>query len=77
MSKQKTKQPLTPKERFLAIEHEWATVRVGYIRELTPEGKAELERIYFDTFGQQWVPNRYCKSCYFEGIQQLIEHFGV
>jgi hypothetical protein len=67
----------TLKERFLAIEHEWATVRVGYIRELSPAAKLELEAIYRELYGAQWFPNRFCKSCYFEGIQQMIETFGV
>ncbi len=55
---------------FVAIENEWHTVRIGYIRELTGEGKSELERIYREELDQNWLPNRYCKGCYFKaGVQ--------
>ena len=62
---------------FVAIENEWHTVRIGYIRELTGEGKSELERIYREELDQHWLPNRYCKGCYFKAVQELIQHFNL
>lgn len=62
---------------FVAIENEWHTVRIGYIRELTGEGKGELERIYREELDQNWLPNRYCKGCYFKAVEELIHHFKL
>ena len=62
---------------FVAIENEWHTVRIGYIRELTGEGKTELERIYREELDQTWLPNRYCKGCYFKAVEELIHHFNL
>jgi hypothetical protein len=62
---------------FVAIENEWHTVRIGYIRELTGEGKTELERIYSEELDHNWLPNRYCKGCYFKAVEELIHHFNL
>lgn len=70
-------QEATLKDRFLALEPHWGTVRIGYIRELEPEVKTELELIYRELYGSQWFPNRFCKACYFDGIKQMIETFGL
>lgn len=65
------------KAAFVAIENEWQTVRIGYIRELTMQGKNEIERIYKEELDQSWLPNRYCKGCYFKAVEDLIYHFKL
>ena len=65
------------KASFLAIESEWKTVRIGYIRSLSGEAKAEIERIYREELDQKWLPNRYCSGCYFKAIEELIYHFNL
>ena len=65
------------KSAFVAIEYSWATVKIGYLREITIEAKNEIERIYKEELDQNWLPNRYCKGCYFKAIQDLIYHFKL
>ena len=65
------------KASFIAIENEWKTVRIGYIRNLSGEAKAEIERIYREELDQTWLPNRYCSGCYFKAVEELIYHFNL
>lgn len=65
------------KASFVAIENEWKTVRIGYIRNLSGEAKAEIERIYREELDQTWLPNRYCSGCYFKAVEELIYHFNL
>ena len=65
------------KAAFVAIEYDWSTVRIGYLRELSMVAKSEIERIYKEELDQSWLPNRYCKGCYFKAIEELIYHFKL
>lgn len=65
------------KEIFLKYENEWMSVKVGYIRELTMECKSEVERIYRQEIDQNWLPNKWCKACYFDAIRRLIIKFEL
>ena len=62
---------------FIAIEYHWATVKIGYLRELQIEGRNEIERIYREELDPNWLPNRYCKGCYFKAVEDLIYHFKL
>lgn len=62
---------------FIAIQYHWETVKIGYLRELAPEGRNEIERIYREELDQSWLPNRYCKGCYFKAVEDLIYHFKL
>ena len=62
---------------FVAIEYSWHTVRIGYIRDLDQQSKDEIERIYREELDQSWLPNRYCKGCYFKAVEDLIHHFNL
>jgi hypothetical protein len=68
---------MTNKQTFLKYENEWMTVKIGYIRDLSLEFKDQLERIYKEEIDQNWLPNRWCKSCYYDAIRRLIIKFGV
>lgn len=65
------------KAAFVAIEYDWSTVKIGYLRELSMVAKSEIERIYKEELDQSWLPNRYCKGCYFKAIEELIYHFKL
>lgn len=65
------------KEKFISLESEWGTVRVGFIRELSQESKNEIERIYKEEIDPNWLPNKWCKACYFDAIKRLINWFKV
>lgn len=65
------------KAAFVVIEYDWSTVRIGYLRELSMVAKSEIERIYKEELDQNWLPNRYCKGCYFKAIEELIYHFKL
>lgn len=65
------------KEKFISYENEWMTVRVGYIRDLSMEFKDELERIYKEEIDINWLPNRWCKACYYDAIRRLIIKFAL
>jgi hypothetical protein len=65
------------KEKFLSLEHEWGTVRIGFIRDLSQDSKNDIERIYKEEIDQNWLPNEWCKACYFDAIRRLIIKFGV
>lgn len=65
------------KEKFISLESEWATVRVGFIRELSQESKNEIERIYKEEIDPSWLPNKWCKACYFDAIKRLINWFKL
>jgi hypothetical protein len=65
------------KQAFIMYENEWMTVRNGYLRELTTECKNEVERIYKEEIDVNWLPNRWCKSCYYDAIRRLIIKFGL
>ena len=65
------------KQTFLKYENEWMSVKVGYIRELTMECKSEVERIYRQEIDQNWLPNKWCKACYFDAIRRLIIKFDL
>lgn len=60
---------------FYTLEPHWLTVRAGYLRNLEPEVKSLIERIYREEIDQNWIPNRYCKGCYFEAIERLIKFY--
>ena len=53
------------------------TVRVGYIRDISMEFKDELERIYKEEIDINWLPNRWCKACYYDAIRRLIIKFAL
>jgi hypothetical protein len=65
------------KQDFINLEVYWGTVKVGFIRELPSEARIQIESIYKDVFKCEWLPNRYCKECYFKAIKELIEHFNL
>jgi len=65
------------KQTFISYENEWMTVRSGFIRELSNECKSEVERIYKEEIDINWLPNKWCKSCYFDAIRRLIIKFGL
>lgn len=65
------------KASFIAIQYHWETVKIGYLRELEGGAKSEIERIYREELDQSWLPNRYCKGCYFNAVQDLIYHFKL
>ena len=67
----------TNKQTFLKYENEWMTVKVGYLREITTECKNEIERIYKEEIDSNWLPNKWCKACYYDAIRRLIIKFGV
>ena len=62
---------------FIAIEYHWATVKIGYLREIEIGSKNEIERIYKEELDPAWLPNRYCKGCYFKAVEDLIYHFKL
>ena len=68
---------MTHKERFQKLEHYWATVRVGYIRDIPTNVKDEIEAIYRAEIEPNWIPNKYCKGCYFEAIERLIKFYNL
>lgn len=61
--------------KFQSLEAHWGTVRIGYLKTLEGEAQNEIERIYRAELDPKWLPNRYCKGCYFKAIQDLINHF--
>ena len=61
--------------KFQSLESHWGTVRIGHLRSLEGDVKAEIERIYKEELDPRWLPNRYCSGCYFKAIQDLILHF--
>lgn len=62
---------------FLSIQYHWETVKIGYLREIDGVAKNEIERIYKEELDPKWLPNRYCKGCYFNAINDLIYHFKL
>ena len=66
---------MSNKQTFIKYENEWMTVRSGFIRELTNECKSEVERIYKEEIDINWLPNKWCKACYFDAIRRLIIKF--
>ncbi len=64
-------------ERFEALRYHWETVKLGFLRELDAPIKMELESIYKSELDPTFIPNRYCKACYFKAIEELINHFGL
>lgn len=68
---------LTNKQKFASLEQHWATVRIGYIREIPPNVKDEIERIYKEDIEPTWLPNKYCKACYFDAIERLIKFYQL
>jgi hypothetical protein len=44
---------------------------------LTNECKSEVERIYKAEIDINWLPNKWCKACYFDAIRRLIIKFGL
>ena len=63
------------REKFIALQQHWATVKLGYLKSLDASIKFEIEHIYREELDQKWLPNRYCSGCYFKAIQDLIYHF--
>lgn len=61
--------------RFQAIESHWGTIRMGYLKSIEGEVKAEIESIYREELDPKWLPNRYCSGCYFNAVKDLIHHF--
>jgi hypothetical protein len=68
---------MSNKQTFVKYENEWMTVRSGFIRELSNECKSEVERIYKEEIDINWLPNKWCKACYFDAIRRLIIKFGL
>jgi hypothetical protein len=68
---------MSNKQTFIKYENEWMTVRSGFIRELSNECKSEVERIYKEEIDINWLPNKWCKACYFDAIRRLIIKFGL
>ncbi len=68
---------MSNKQNFVKYEHEWMTVKSGFLRELSTECKNEVERIYKEEIDINWLPNRWCKACYFDAIRRLIIKFGL
>ncbi len=63
---------------FVKIEYYWHTVKhCQYLRELSMDAKIEFERIYREELDPNWLPNRYCKGCYFKAVEDLIYHFSL
>jgi hypothetical protein len=65
------------KQSFLILEPHWATVRIGYIRDLPLSAKDEIERIYKQEIEPTWLPNKWCNACYFDAIQRLIKWYEL
>ena len=65
------------KQAFIALQYHWETVKVGFLKSLEPDVKNEIERIYKEEIDPRWLPNTYCKGCYFTACQRLIEHFKL
>jgi hypothetical protein len=68
---------MSNKQTFVKYEHEWMTVKSGFLRELSTECKNEVERIYKEEIDINWLPNKWCKACYFDAIRRLIIKFGL
>jgi hypothetical protein len=68
---------MSNKQTFVKYEHEWMTVKSGFLRELSTECKNEVERIYKEEVDINWLPNKWCKACYFDAIRRLIIKFGL
>jgi CRISPR/Cas system-associated exonuclease Cas4 (RecB family) len=68
---------MTHRERFIQLENHWATVRVGYIRDMPQAVRDEIEVIYRAEIEPNWIPNKYCKGCYFEAIERLIKFYDI
>jgi hypothetical protein len=68
---------MSNKQTFVKYEHEWMTVKSGFLREISTECKNEVERIYKEEIDINWFPNRWCKSCYYDAIRRLIIKFGL
>jgi hypothetical protein len=68
---------MSNKQTFVKYEHEWMTVKSGFLRELSTECKNEVERIYREEIDINWLPNKWCKACYFDAIRRLIIKFGL
>ena len=68
---------MSNKQTFIKYENEWMTVRSGFIRELSNECKSDVERIYKEEIDINWLPNKWCKACYFDAIRRLIIKFGL
>lgn len=62
---------------FIAIQYHWETVKIGYLREVPMTARDVIERIYREELDPTWLPNRYCKGCYFKAVEQLIHHFQL
>lgn len=79
--KQKQIIELSPYEKnksaFVQIEYYWHTVRHDQLRELPGDVKSEIERIYKEELDPKWLPNMYCKGCFFKAIKDLIYHFKL
>ncbi len=60
------------KQTFVKYENEWMTVRNGFLRDLTMECKNEVERIYKEEVDINWLPNKWCKACYFDAIRIAV-----
>lgn len=63
------------KTLFYDLEPHWTTVRAGFLRNLEPEVKSLIERIYREEIDPGWIPNRYCKGCYYEAVERLIRFY--
>lgn len=68
---------ISNKQKFAMLEQHWASVRLGYIREIPNDVKNEIERIYKEELEPTWLPNKYCKACYFTAIERLIRFFEL
>lgn len=77
MAKTKEIPVKTNKQKFIELEQWWATVRVGFIREIPNDVKDEFERIYKAEIDPNWLPNKYCKACYFDAIKRLIRFYDL
>ena len=67
----------TNKEAFNALEDYWATVRIGYLREIPMPVKKEIERIYREEVDPGFLPNYFCSACFFAACERLIKYFKL
>jgi hypothetical protein len=68
---------LTNKDKFKELEPHWATVRLGYLREIPMEVKKEIESIYKSEIDSTFFANYYCKGCFYNIIERLIRFYDL
>ena len=61
----------------MSFESEWGIARLDQMRSLSPDAKAQIERIYREEIDPRWLPNKGCGSCYLPAIKRLIELYEL